>query len=70
MEQFYTAKRRFDFLEVQGFPQKDARFSKLKIIPDLLSPEKEGKIMEIIDPSYLSHRASFMGNSVTAFLIF
>ena len=31
--------------EVQGFPKKDARFLKLKNIPDLLSDEKEGKII-------------------------
>ena len=28
-----------------GFPKKDARFSKIKNIPDLLSDDKEGKIM-------------------------
>ena len=29
-----------------GFPKKDARFSKLKNIPHLLSDENDGKIME------------------------
>ena len=28
-----------------GFPKKDAHFSKIKNIPDLLSDDKEGKIM-------------------------
>ena len=28
-----------------GFPQKDARFLKIKNIPDLLSYDKEDKIM-------------------------
>ena len=32
-----------------GFPIKDARFSKLKNIPDLLSDDKEGKSIEYID---------------------
>ena len=32
-----------------GVPIKDARFSKLKNIPDLLSDDKEGKIEENID---------------------
>ena len=32
-----------------GFPIKDARFSKLKNIPDILSDDKEGKITENID---------------------
>ena len=30
---------------VQGFPKKDARFSKIKSILDLLSDDKEGKIV-------------------------
>ena len=47
-----------------GFLKKDARFSKLKNIPDLLRDEKEGKIMEHLDFSYLSIWASFMGNLV------
>ena len=45
--------------------QKDARFSKLKNIPDLLSDEKKGKIIENIDFLYFSNRASFMGNPVS-----
>ena len=32
---------------VQGFPNKDARFSNFKNIPDLLSNEMEGEIVEI-----------------------
>jgi len=32
-----------------GFPKKDARFSKIKNIADLLSDDKEGKIMWNID---------------------
>ena len=47
-----------------GFPKKDARFSKLKNIPDLLSDEKDGKIMENINFSHFSNRSSFMGNPV------
>ena len=35
-------------MQYKGFPKKDARFSKLKNIPDLLSDEKEGKIIENI----------------------
>ena len=50
--------------EATGFPKKGARFSNLKNIPDLLSDEKESKIMENIDFSYFSNRASFMGNPV------
>ena len=45
-------------------PKKDARFSKPKNISDPLSDEKEGKIIENIDFSYFSNRASFMGNHV------
>ena len=30
---------------IQGFLKKDARFSKLKSIPDLLSNDMEGKIV-------------------------
>ena len=36
-------------VEWKGFQKKDARFSKTKNIPDLLSDDKEGKIMWIID---------------------
>ena len=32
-----------------GFPIKEARFSKLKNMPDLLSDDEEGKIKENID---------------------
>ena len=46
-----------------GFPLKDARFPKLKNIPDLLSDDKEGKIKNN-DLKYFSNRASFMGNPV------
>ena len=53
-----------------GFPKKDARFSKLKNIPDLLSDEKDGKIMENIDFSYFSNRASFMGNPVCKYILY
>ena len=47
-----------------GFPKKDARFSKLKNIPDILSDDKEGKITENIEYKYFSNRASFLGNPV------
>ena len=45
-----------------GFPKQDACFSKVKkiYIPDLLSDDREGKIIENIDFEYLSNRASFM----------
>ena len=33
------------FCGYTGFPKKDARFSKIKNIPDQLSDDKEGKIM-------------------------
>ena len=32
---------------IQGFPKKDARFSKIKNMPDLLSDDKEGKKLKI-----------------------
>ena len=44
-----------------GFPKKDASFSKWKNIPNLLSDVRERKIVQIIDFSYLSNRASLMG---------
>ena len=47
-----------------GFPKKDARFSKLKNIPDQLSDDREGEMMENVDFKYSSNRASFMGNPV------
>ena len=50
-----------------GFPKKDARYPKLKNIPDLLSDEKESKIMENIDSSYFSNQESLMGNPVADF---
>ena len=49
------------FTQVQGFPKKDARFSKMKNMPDLLRDDREGKI---IDFKYLSNRASSKGNPV------
>ena len=49
-----------------GFPKKDARLSKIKNLPYLLSDYKEGKIMLNID-FYFSNRASFMGNPVSFF---
>ena len=49
------------------FPINDARFSKMKNIPDLLSDERKGRIIENIDFKYLSNRASFMGNTVFVF---
>ena len=57
-----TGKVSWAHVEDTGFPKIDARFSKLKSIPDLLSDEKEGKIVENF--SYLSNRATFMGNPV------
>ena len=48
-----------------GFPKKDASFSKWKNIPNLLSDVRERKIVQIIDFSYFSNRASFMGNPVS-----
>ena len=32
-----------------GLPKKDAHFSEIKNIPDILSDDKEGKIIENID---------------------
>ena len=61
---FAESGRDNDEIWTTGFPKKDARFSKLENIPDLLSDEKDGKIMENIDFSYFSNRASFMGNPV------
>ena len=49
------------------FPIHDARFSKMKNIPDLLSDERKGRILENIDLKDLSNRASFMGNTVFVF---
>ena len=37
---------------IQGFPKKDARFSKIKNIPDLFSDDKECKIMWNIEFYY------------------
>ena len=45
-----------------GFPKKDARFSKLKDVPDLLSDDREGKIIKNI-------QASFMGSSVCIYFV-
>ena len=42
----YVVRSRFS---PTGFPIKDARFSKLKSILDLLSDDKEDKIKENID---------------------
>ena len=38
---FQVAMHIFRFLRITGFPKKDARFSKLKNIPDLLSDNRE-----------------------------
>ena len=46
-----------------GFPKK---FSKLKNIPDQLSDDREGEIIENVDFKYSSNGASFMGNPVPA----
>ena len=46
--------------------KKHARFSKLKNIPNLLSDDKERKIIQNIDFSYFSNRVSFMENHVSA----
>ena len=45
-------------------PQKDASFSKSKNIPDQLSDDREGNIIQNIDFSYFSNGASFMGHPV------
>ena len=37
------------YVYISGFPIKDARFTKLKNISDLLSDDKEGKIKENMD---------------------
>ena len=47
-----------------GFLKKDARFLKIWNNLDLLSDDKEGKLMEHIDFRYFSIRASFMRNPV------
>ena len=39
-------------LIVTGFPKKDACFPKIKNIPDLLSDDKEGKILQQLDVFY------------------
>ena len=44
-----------------GFPKKAARFSILKNIPDLLSDDRESKMLNTVF-HYSSNRASFMGN--------
>ena len=52
-----------------GFPIKDARFLKLKNIPDLHSDEKKGKMLENFDFSYLMSRlASPLSMNHIAFL--
>ena len=47
-----------------GFPVKDARFSKIKNILNLLCNDNEGEINENINFNYFSNRASLMGNPV------
>ena len=42
------------------FPKKNARFSKMKNITDLLTDDKEGYIIWNIDFWYFSNRASFV----------
>ena len=65
MYSYINHMRLFPFEIVStGFPKKTARFPKLENIPDLLSDEKEWKIMENIDFTYFSNRASFMRNPV------
>ena len=44
--------------------KKDARFSKMKNMPDLLSDDRKGKIIENIDSKYLRNRASFLRKPV------
>ena len=51
--------------DVQGFPKKTPVFSKIKNVPDLLSDDKEGKIIYNIDFKHFSNRASFLGNPVS-----
>ena len=51
---------------VQGFPKKTPFSQNLKSIPNLLSNEKEGKIVENNDFSYFTKRESFMVNAVDA----
>ena len=54
-------------LVVQGFPKKRRPILKNeKNMPDLLSDDREGKIIEISTLNYLSNRASFWGNPVLA----
>ena len=45
--------------------KKDARFSKIKNIPDLLSDDNEGKLMRNIEFKYFSNRASFIVKPVS-----
>ena len=47
-----------------GFTKKDARFSKMKNIPDEFSDDREGILIDKIGFEYFINRASFMGNPV------
>ena len=40
---------------IRGFPKKDAHFLKIENIPNLLSYDKEGKIMKNIDFLEIGH---------------
>ena len=58
-------------LQIQDFPplqkkiiKSNAGLLKLRVIPDLLSDDREGKRIENIDFKWSSNRASFMGNPV------
>ena len=51
-------------MQTKWFPKKDARFSKIKNILNLLCNDNEGKINENINFDYFSNRASLMGNPV------
>ena len=44
---------------IQGFPKKTPDYQKMKNMPDLLTDDRKGKRIEIIDLKYFRKRASF-----------
>ena len=53
----------------KGFLKKDARFSKLKNIPDLRSDETEGEKSENFEYEYFRNRATFKRNPVSYYIL-
>ena len=64
MAQYFAGiNRSLSVFYLHGF-KKDARFSKLKSVPDLLSDNWEGKLTKNIEFTCFSNRGPFMENPV------